>query len=66
LAFAENSGKLGTAIDLTGKYRVYSGIKGVKGLSLNLGMTAKTEGFLLEEMNLKRYIGFRIGASIWL
>jgi len=29
-------------------------------------MTAKTEGFLLEEMNLKRYIGFRIGASIWL
>ena len=66
LAFAENSGKLGTAIDLTGKYRVYSGTKGVKRLSLNLGMTAKTEGFLLEEMNLKRYIGFRIGASIWL
>lgn len=29
-------------------------------------MSAKTEGFLLEEMNLKRHIGFRIGASIWL
>lgn len=66
LAFRENSGKAGGAFDITGKYRFFSSTKGLKGLSVNLGMTAKTEGFLLEEMNLKRHIGFRLGTSIWL
>lgn len=66
LAFRDNSGKAGGAFDITGKYRFFSSTKGLKGLSVNLEMTAKTEGFLLEEMNLKRHIGLRLGTSIWL
>ncbi|MCI1683858.1 MAG: hypothetical protein LKI39_15090 [Bacteroides sp.] len=66
LAFKENSGKLGGAIDVMGKYRLFSRTKGFKELSLNLGITAKTEGFLLEEMNMGKHLGLRLGTSIWL
>lgn len=66
LAFRESSGKFWVALDLTGKYRLFSRIKGVRGLSINLGITAKTKGFLLEEMNMKRHVGLRFGTSIWL
>lgn len=66
LAFKESTGKLGGAIDVMGKYRLFSRTKGFKGLSLNLGITVKTEGFLLEEMNMGKHLGFRLGTSIWL
>ncbi len=66
LAFKENSGRLGVATEVMGKYHLFSRTKGLRGMSLNLGITAKTEGFLLEEMNMKKHIGLRFGASIWL
>lgn len=66
LAFNEHSGKAGAAVDVMAKYRFFSRTHGLKGLSLNVGILAKTLGFLLEEMNMGKHIGFRIGTSIWL
>ena len=66
LAFNEHSGKAGAAVDVMAKYRFFSRTHGLKGLSLNVGILAKTQGFLLEEMNMGKHIGFRIGTSIWL
>jgi len=65
--FRETSGRLGGAVDLTAKYRFWSrGGTGMKGLSVNLGVLAKTQGFLVEEMNLGGHVGCRLGISIWL
>lgn len=68
LSFRSKSGKLGAAFDLTSKYRFFSRIngKGIKGLSLNLALIVKTEGFLLEEVSMERHVGLRLGTSIWL
>ena len=65
-SFHSTSGKLGVAVDATAKYRFFSHTHGLKGLSLNVGVIAKTQGFLLEEMNMGKHVGVRIGTSIWL
>jgi hypothetical protein len=67
LKFDQEKGKIGGAIDLLCKYRIPVRLNGrCSGISINLGIMAKTEGFLLEEVSLDDHIGFRIGTSIWL
>lgn len=67
MSFTQTSGKPGGAIDVMGKYRFFSSRKqGVKGISVNIGVLAKSKGFLLEEVNLGRHFGIRFGTSIWL
>ncbi|MDR0738122.1 MAG: hypothetical protein LBF39_03500, partial [Prevotellaceae bacterium] len=65
LSFNTTTGRIGGAIDATFKYK-FNTKKENLSLSLNLGITAKTEGFLLEEMALDSHVGLRFGASIWL
>lgn len=67
MEFLQTSGRLGGAIDLIAKYRFgFLGKQGPRNLSANLGLLAKTQGFLVEEMNMGGHIGFRIGMSVWL
>lgn len=67
MAFNTSSGKAGGAVDVVLKYRFFkqNGQK-INGLSANLGIVAKTKGFLLEEVNLDNHVGIRLGMSIWL
>ncbi|MDR0962392.1 MAG: hypothetical protein LBM62_07550 [Mediterranea sp.] len=66
LSFTNKNGKAGGAVEVTGKYRFFYRNSGVKGMSVNVGITAKTKGFLLEDMYLDKHIGLRLGTSIWL
>jgi hypothetical protein len=64
LRFDESSGKTGGAIDLMCKYRFYAPRGKKMAVSVNLGVVAKTEGFLLEEMAMDDHVGVRFGSSI--
>lgn len=67
LIFYEKESDLGGAVDLLFKYRLkIRQSSPLAGISLNLGMIAKTKGFLPEEIELDKHLGIRLGASIWL
>ncbi|MDR3188502.1 MAG: hypothetical protein LBT94_04875 [Prevotellaceae bacterium] len=66
LDFNTTQGQWGGAIDAMLKYRFFTSGKNGMGLSLNLGVTAKTQGFLPEEVAMGSHIGGRLGVSIWL
>jgi hypothetical protein len=65
LDFSTATGLLGGAVDATLKYKLSAGSENVS-FSLNAGLTAKTQGFLLEEMALGNHVGLRFGVSLWL
>lgn len=65
MEFTQNKGKWGGAIEILAKYRFSFCGSSVKGISANIGATFKTEGFLLEEMNLDKHIGLRLGTSLY-
>ncbi|MDR0688138.1 MAG: hypothetical protein LBF55_05555, partial [Prevotellaceae bacterium] len=66
LDFNTTQGQWGGAIDAMLKYKFYSSAKNGLGISLNLGVVAKTQGYLLEEVALGNHVGGRFGVSIWL
>ena len=66
LDFNTAQGQWGGAADATLKFKLYSSAKNGLGISLNLGITAKTQGFLLEEVALGKHVGGRFGISVWL
>ncbi|NDV57539.1 hypothetical protein [Bacteroides sp. 519] len=65
MEFIQSKGKWGGAVDILVKYRFSLISSKLKGISANIGTTFKTEGFLLEEMNLDKHIGIRLGTSLW-
>ena len=59
--------RYGGAVDVTLKFFDREFLKNENiYLSLNLGITAKTQGFLLEEVALGNHVGGRFGISVWL
>lgn len=67
LNFNTPVGELGGAIDLLVKLRFFKLNKnnGEKYLTLDLGTTAKTKGFLPEEMSLEKSFSMRLGTSLF-
>lgn len=64
MSFTQSSGEIGGAIDVLCRYYFpFNKKHTIKGLSLNVGILAKTKGFLLEEMSLDNHIGLRFGTS---
>ena len=67
LSFTEKKGDFGGAVDVLCKYRFNVRKKShLSGVSLNVGLIAKTQGFLPEEVEMDQHLGFRLGTSIWL
>jgi hypothetical protein len=67
MSFTGKESETGGAIDLLCKYRFpVNNNSRLKDVSLNLGLIAKTNGFLPEEVVMDKHLGIRIGASIWL
>ena len=67
LSFTQKEGQFGGAIELLCKYRFPVNKAGkLKGISINLGAIAKTQGFLPEEVEMRKHFGVNFGTSIWL
>ena len=67
LKFIQDKGDLGGALDVMFKYRFIPKTEGsFSGISLNLGLILKSEGFLPEEVIMDSHFGLRFGASFWL
>lgn len=67
LSFTEKKGDFGGAADVLCKYRFNVRKKShLSGISLNMGLIVKTQGFLPEEVEMDQHLGFRLGTSIWL
>ena len=65
LGFNDSKGKPGGAIEWVAKYFFATKPEGqIKGISLDLGFTYKTAGFLPEESKMQRNFGLRFGTSI--
>jgi hypothetical protein len=66
LDFNTNKGRWGGAIDATFRIFDYDTIrKRNTYFSLNIGVTAKTQGYLLESVELGKNIDVRLGISLW-
>jgi hypothetical protein len=66
LDFNTAQGRWGGAIDASFKLMDYDFIKRRDTyISLNLGVTAKTQGYLLETTSLDKHVDLNIGMSIW-
>jgi hypothetical protein len=62
LSFTEKKGDFGGAVDVLCKYRFNVRKKShLSGISLNVGLIAKTQGFLPEEVEMDQHLGFRLG-----
>ncbi|MDR2912661.1 MAG: hypothetical protein LBV38_05100 [Alistipes sp.] len=64
LSFTSKEGRFGGAVELMGKFMLNRDISRF-GISADLGITAKSEGFLLEYMAMERHLGVRFGTSLW-
>jgi hypothetical protein len=65
LGFMDLNGKFGGAFEWMGRYFFVSGKKNQsKAISVDLGFTWKTSGYLPEEIVMDRHFGVRIGTSI--
>ncbi|MDD3567364.1 MAG: hypothetical protein PHT92_03095 [Bacteroidales bacterium] len=66
LSFTETDGFWGGAFDFTLRYLVNPNLgERLKRISVDLGVTGKTKGFMPEEMELDKSIGCRFGLSIY-
>ena len=66
-SFTASTGKSGGAVDLDARYRLLSRQSAkLESVSLDVGMVAKTQGFLPEEVVLDDHFGLRVGLSIGL
>jgi hypothetical protein len=66
LDFNATQGRWGGAVDVMLRQKFFSTKTQKMAVSLNLGIVAKTQGYLLEEMALGSHVGLCVGASIWL
>ncbi len=66
LLFDATTYKLGGSADLRIQY-IYQpqNFSLANALSIDLGIVAKTQGFMLEEVVMDKHFGLRLGASIW-
>ncbi len=65
LSFTEQRGKLGGAVDITGRYKLLLRPNSrFQCLSLDVGLIYKGAGFLPEETELGEYLGVRFGLSL--
>jgi hypothetical protein len=65
LSFRERNGRSGGAIEATGRYKLFlSHNSWFRSLSLDLGLTYKSSGFLPEEIALGEHFGVRVGLSL--
>jgi hypothetical protein len=64
LNFNENASQFGGAVEIIGRYFFLTNQKTkLKALSADLGLIWKTNGYLPEEIVLRRHFGFRFGTS---
>jgi hypothetical protein len=67
LFFDQKESRAGGAIDLLFKYRFpVRNLGSCSGISIDLGVLGKTQGFLPEEVEMDKKLGFRLGTSLWL
>lgn len=66
LLFESTTSKLGGSADLRVQYVYESRRKStIRAISFDLGLIAKTQGFMLEEASMDEHVGFRFGTSVW-
>ena len=64
LGFNDTKGLTGGAVDITGKYFFSThALNNLKRVSIDLGVTYKSKGFLPEDVYLSKHLGFRLGAT---
>jgi len=64
LGFNDTKGLTGGAVDFTGKYFFSThAFNNMKRVSIDLGITYKSKGFLPEDVYLSKHLGFRLGAT---
>lgn len=64
LGFNDTKGLTGGAVDFTGKYFFSThALNKLKRVSIDLGITYKSKGFLPEDAYLSKHLGFRLGAT---
>jgi len=64
LGFNDTKGRAGRAFEFDGRYFFLSNQRTkLKALSIDMGLTYKTKGFLPEEIFLRRHFGIRLGTS---
>ncbi len=67
LSFTAEEGRVGGAIDVTGRYKLpLKPAAPLGSLSVDLGLIYKTAGFLPEELGLDGHFGVRLGLSLGL
>jgi hypothetical protein len=66
-SFTQPEGQFGGAVDILCKYRfpIHRKNSRLTGVSVNVSLIAKTQGFLPEEVVMNRHWGLRLGTSIW-
>lgn len=64
ISFTSEKGRFGGAVELTGKFMLNRDVSHF-GVSAEMGVTAKSDGFLLEYMAMERHLGVRFGTSLW-
>ena len=62
LSFNSGTSKPGGAVDVSASYQLTR--QSTRHVSLDVGLIAKTVGFLPEETSLDRHVGFRFGLSV--
>ncbi|MEQ8471732.1 MAG: hypothetical protein RIC35_11125 [Marinoscillum sp.] len=65
LDFNTSEGEFGGAFEFDMSYFFQPKQGGFKGISMDLGTTMKTQGFLPEELFLQERIGVRMGTTVW-
>jgi hypothetical protein len=63
-SFTSQKGLLGGAVEVTGEFMLNRDVSRF-GISADLGITAKSDGFLLEYMSMGKHLGVRFGTSLW-
>lgn len=63
--FRANKSFSGGAVDATLRYFLFSNMGTVQAISVDLGVTAKTKGFLPEEVEMDKTVSMRFGLSLY-
>ena len=63
--FRTNKSFSGGAVDATLRYFLFSNMGTVQAISVDLGVTAKTKGFLPEEVEMNKTVSMRFGLSLY-
>ncbi len=64
LAFQSSQGKSGGLVSVLAKYQFLQARNGQRSISLDIGATAKSQGFVPEEPYLKQSLGLQLGTTI--